>query len=287
MSDKKNMTRSYGFFNKFNSYDSNDPNNEFLHKVHNEDCLDTMSKLPDNFIDLVVTSPPYDNYRSYKGNMDFDFDNIAKNLYRVIKDGGVIVWIVNDQKKDSDQSGTSFRQALYFKELGFKLFDTMIYAKSPRPACGNVNTYWQAFEYMFILSKGNPKTINLIRDRENKSKGHTKNGMRKKRMFDGSLKKTKFVAHEKYGRRTNVWKYNVGRSSHSKDSIAYKHPAIFPEKLAHDHIITWSNEGDIVYDPFMGSGTVAKMCILNSRRWLGSEINKEYCDICMARIGSF
>ena len=253
-----------------------------LNRVYNEDCIKTMSLLKANMIDMVVTSPPYDEMRLYSGNTFNQFEKIAKALYRVIKHGGVVVWVVGDQTIKGNETGTSFKQALYFKEIGFNLFDTMIYEKPPRGAVGNNKTYWQSFEYMFILSKGLPKTINLLMDRKNKDVRNGDTGS--KRLFDGSLKTIKREGYEKQGRRTNIWKYLIGRSHSTKDNVAFKHPAIFPESLAEDHILSWSNEGEIVYDPFMGSGTTAKMAILNNRKWIGSEISKEYCEICRSRI---
>lgn len=253
-----------------------------LNNIYNENCLDTMAKIPDNFIDITVTSPPYDNIRKYSGEVFSGFESIAQELYRVTKKGGVVVWIVGDQTIKGSETGTSFKQALYFKQVGFDLFDTMIYLKTPRGAVGNNKTYWQAFEYMFVLSKGTPKTINLIKDRRNKDARSGDNGT--KRLYDGSLLKLKRAGYSEYGRRTNVWEYLIGRGHSASDKIAYEHPAIFPEKLAQDHIVSWSNEGDIVYDPFMGSGTTAKMAILNNRTYIGSELSDEYCKIAQRRI---
>lgn len=253
-----------------------------LNAIYNENCLKTMSKMRDSYVDLVITSPPYDNMRKYDGNNFDEFEKISSELYRIIKDGGVIVWVIGDQTKKGDESGTSFRHALYFKKIGFNLFDTMIYLKPPRGAVGNNKTYWQTFEFMFILSKGKPKTINLLLDRENKDARDGDNGT--KRLYDGNLKKLKRGGYAKTGRRTNVWQYNIGNGHSATDSIAHEHPAIFPEKLAEDHILSWSNEGDIVYDPFMGSGTTAKMAYLNNRNYLGSEISKDYYRISQKRM---
>ena len=252
-----------------------------INKIYNENCLETMAKMPDNFIDLTVTSPPYDGMRTYNG-YSFPFEEIAKELFRITKNGGLVVWIVGDATVKGSESGTSFRQALHFKEIGFNLFDTMIYAKPPRGAVGNNKTYWQAFEYMFILSKGKPKTINLINDRKNKESRDGDNGT--KRLENGDLLKVKRGGYSEYGRRTNIWEYGIGKGQSTKDNIAFEHPAIFPEQLANDHIISWSNEGDLVYDPFMGSGTTAKMSMLNNRNYIGSEISKEYCEIAEQRL---
>ena len=251
-----------------------------INKNYNENCLDTMAKMKDNFIDLTVTSPPYDNLRTYNG-YSFDFESIAKELYRVTKEGGVVVWIVGDATIKGSETGTSFKQALYFKECGFNLHDTMIYQKHNFSNPSN-NRYHQIFEYMFVLSKGKPKTFNKIKDRENIVKGFRKvsNG----RLVNGKIRdKTKekrtlgnsdlFV--DDFGMRYNIWKFTTERGNH---------PAPFPEQLAKDHIISWSNKGDLVYDCFMGSGTTAKMAILNNRNWLGSEISEEYINIAKKRI---
>lgn len=245
-----------------------------INKIYNENCLDTMARMPDGFVDLTVTSPPYDGLRTYNG-YSFPFEDIAKELFRVTKDGGVVVWVVGDETVKGSETGTSFKQALYFKEIGFNLHDTMIYLKTGfnNPSS---NRYHQVFEYMFVFSKGQPKSFNPIKDRENK---YEKRGGRSIRQKNGNTIKGfggQFLAE--FGQRFNVWLLNhYGISGE-------KHPATFPEQLANDHIISWSNEGDLVYDPFMGSGTTAKMAILNKRNWIGSEISKEYCEIVEKRI---
>ncbi len=250
--------------------------------LFNENCVETMSRIDDCSVDMILTSPPYDDMREYDGNTFTEFETIAKEVYRIVKVGGVVVWVISDQTKNGDETGTSFKHALYFKETGFKLFDTMIYLKPPRGACGSNKTYWQSFEYMFVFSKGSPKTINLLMDRENKDERTGDTGT--KRMFNGTRKKIKRGGYGRLGRRTNVWEYKVGRGHSSKDDIAYEHPAIFPEKLAEDHILSWSNECDLIYDPFMGSGTTAKMSILNGRRFIGSDMSQKYCAIAKKRI---
>ncbi|MDD2519122.1 MAG: site-specific DNA-methyltransferase [Bacilli bacterium] len=238
-----------------------------MNEIYNMDCLEGLRLLDDECIDLVVTSPPYDNLRDYNG-YSFDFENIAKELYRVIKDGGVVVWVVNDQTVNGSESGTSFRQALYFKEIGFNLHDTMIYEKNSSTYPSNKDSvrYSQIFEFMFVISKGQPKTINLICDKKNKWSGH--------KDFSGKLKKSV----PDYSPRNNCWKYTT--SFNDKTG----HPAVFPEKLAEDHIISWSNKKDVVLDIFMGSGTTAKMALINDRQFIGFEISKEYCDIANKRI---
>lgn len=233
-----------------------------------------MKLLPSDLIDLVVTSPPYDDLRKYKG-YSFDFENTAKELFRVLKDGGVIVWIVSDKTDKGSETLTSFKQALYFKEIGFNIYDTMIWRK-PNPSVPTEGRYYNAFEYMFIISKGKPKTLNLICDRE--SKGFGKKYTTDTRMNPEQRKKnSKTKEIGKYSRRHNVWDIAIGRNK-------TKHPAVFPEQLANDHIISWSNEGDIVLDPFMGSGTTGKMALLNNRNFIGIEISEEYFDIATERI---
>lgn len=253
-----------------------------LNDIRNENCLDTMKLMDAAFVDLVVTSPPYDEMREYEGYSLERFEQIAVDLYRVMKNGGVVVWVIGDQTIKGNETGTSFRQALYFKEIGFNLFDTMIYLKPPRGAVGNNKTYWQSFEYMFVFSKGQPKTINLIKDRKNKEARKGDTGT--KRLPDGSLLKLKREGYGNYGRRTNVWEYMIGNGHSASDKIAHKHPAIFPEQLAQDHILSWSKPGDLVYDPFLGSGTVALMAELNERNYIGSEINANYCKIAKKRL---
>ena len=258
-----------------------------VNKIYNESNLDTLKRIDDNYIDLVITSPPYDNIRKYNG-FSFDIDTLSSELFRTLKKGGVVVWVVNDQVIKGTETGTSFRQAIKFMDSGFNLHDTMIYQKNSAtyPASKNSNRYTQIFEYMFVFSKGKPKVANLICDKENKWYGHTNLGKNTKRIGSNEqlIDIGKIKPVPKFSPRNNIWIYNNGGGFASKDKIAYKHPAIFPEELVKDHIITWSNENDLVYDPFMGSGTVAKMSLILKRNYLGSEISKEYVDICTERI---
>jgi len=256
-------------------------------KLMKGDCLEVMKDIPDKSVDLTVTSPPYDNLRTYNGNIEqwsFEkFQAIAKELYRVTADGGVVVWVVGDQTIKGSETGTSFRQALYFKEIGFNLHDTMIWMKkNPMPNDPRQNRYRQATEYMFILSKGAPKTCNYIVEpclmagidagtgTARKQNGEIRIDRKEKR-------KGKVVKDEKP--LTNVWTYSNG-------TIYKKHPASFPEQLAKDHIISWSSENDTVLDPFMGSGTTGKMAKLLNRKFIGIEISEEYFEIAKKRIES-
>lgn len=237
-----------------------------INKTYNENCLETMAKMPNGFIDLVVTSPPYDGLRTYNG-YSFDFESIAKELYRVTKDGGVIVWVISDATVNGNESGTSFRQALFFKEVGFNLHDTMIWVKDGGGAIGSNKCYTQNFEYMFVFSKGTPKAINLIYDKPNASFGKDKSGVGR-RLESGEHKIEKRKPSAEFSRRNNYWYIPPQKG---------EHPAVFPDLLANDHILSWSNENDLVYDCFMGSGTTGKMAKQLNRNFIGSEISEEYC----------
>lgn len=252
-----------------------------INKNYNESNLETMAKMPNCFVDLTVTSPPYDKLRTYNG-YSFPFEDIAKELYRITKDGGVVVWVVGDGHEKGGETLTSFRQALFFQQIGFTVHDTIIYKKNnfsvPFP-----DKYHQTFEYCFVLSKRKKKTFNPICDRKNKKAGKS-GGVQSITEKDGTRSKRSAKIISNYGKRHNVWEYDTGMYLSTKDKYAFTHPAIFPEQLANDHIISWSNENDLIYDPFMGSGTTAKMSILNNRNWIGSEISSEYCNIIEERI---
>ena len=267
------------------------------YELYNGDNIEIMDLLISQRVqvDLTVTSPPYDDLRSYDGTLNWNFEifkEVAQRLYDITKDGGVVVWIVNDRTINGSETGASFKQALYFKEIGFNLWDTMIYLKSnglkPNPS---IPRYAPSFEYMFVLSKGKPKHFNGIEvpclwagkpqtTTKYKSKG------KKQRQPDGTMKNMslKKSATSETKRKSNVWEYLTGYNNSSKDKIAFEHPAIFPEKLAEDHILSWSNEGDIVFDPFMGSNTTGKMALLNNRKFIGIEKVKKYFEISKKRI---
>jgi site-specific DNA-methyltransferase (adenine-specific) len=245
------------------------------------------NRIPDNSIKLILTSPPYDNLRKYNNNYFFDFERIAKLLSTKLVKGGVIVWVIGDATIRGSETGTSFRQALYFKdECKLNLHDTMIFEKNTTsfPARRKGNRYSQIFEYMFVFSKGVPKA-NLICDKENRWKGYVNFGKNTYRDKNDSL----FVREDikpvpDFSPRNNIWKYIVTKLPGIGVENSNDHPAIFPEKLAEDHILTWTNEGDIVYDPFAGSGTTLKMAMKLNRRFIGSEINPEYEYIIKKRL---
>jgi len=257
-----------------------------INKIYCVDNVEGMKLLDTESIDLTVTSPPYDDLRDYNG-YSFDFEGVANQLYRVTKAGGIVVWVIGDETKNFQESLSSFKQAIHFVDnSGFYLLDTMIYLKNNvPPTYPNMKRYSPAFEYMFVFSKGKPKCFNPIKDRENKNYGKDFQGGTQ-RQKDGSLKKTPRYSPQQYGMRFNYWNYTVGKNKDTKDEIALNHPARFPEKLAEDHIISWSNERDLVLDPFMGSGTTAKMAKLNNRNYIGFDSSQEYCDIANNRLNS-
>ena len=256
-----------------------------INQIYDENCLNTMSRMPSNFIDLTVTSPPYDNLRKYNG-YSFEFEKIAAELYRVTKPGGVVVWVVGDSSIGGGESLTSFKHAIKFTEIGFVLNDTMIYAKpNRRPRQYRANRYEQIFEYMFILVKGDKsKTFNSIQeDCLNKGKeiSFTSRDARKDNNFTagGLLTTSKKTIVKNTKTKGNIWEY-------CNNSLGIDHPAIFPEQLAADHIISWSNPGDLVYDCFNGSGTTTKMAKQLGRNYIGSEISANYCEIANQRLNN-
>jgi len=250
-----------------------------LDHIYNIDCLVGMRQMESESVDLVVTSPPYDNLRTYNGYC-FDFENIARELYRVTKQGGVVVWVVGDATIKGSETGTSFRQALTFMECGFNLHDTMIWCKDGGGAIGSNLCYTQNFEYMFVFSKGKPKSVNLIYDKQ--SKTYTGKQQTVKECRGGGDKGDRgltTLTRREFSRRNNWW-YLVPNKQYGSGI----HPAIFPEQLVADHIKSWSNEGDIVLDPFMGSGTTAVAARALNRHYIGFEISAEYCDIIRQRL---
>jgi len=237
-----------------------------------------MREMDDNSIDLTVTSPPYDSLRNYKG-FHFDCESIAKELFRVTKKGGVVVWIVGDKIVKGNKTLTSFKQALLFQEIGFNVHDVMIYEKKNTPFMRS-NAYTNCFEFMFVFSKGTPKTFNPLKT------STKRNGMEMlvcNKKADGINKKVLGHLNEEKVR-TNIWKYAVGLGGTTNDKIAFKHPAVFPEQLAEDHIRSWSNKGDLVFDPMCGSGTACKMAAIEGRHYIGCDISQEYVDISLERM---
>lgn len=253
-----------------------------LFHIYPENCLRTMERMEDECLDMTITSPPYDDLRDYNG-YHFPVEDIAASLFRKTMPGGVVIWVVGDRTVRGDETLSSFHHAITFQRTGFKVHDTMLYVKNnPIPSdCGK--RYRQAFEYMFCFSKGQPKTFNPITE-------PTKSAGQKITAFRITGKGRGNVPDEDIGREikterkvSNIFYYNVGTSS-SKDKIAFQHPAIFPEQLVSDQIVSWTNEGDLVYDCFMGSGTTAKVAHYLNRKWVGSEISEEYVAIAKERL---
>lgn len=260
-----------------------------INKIYNLDCLQGLRNLDENSVNLTVTSCPYDNLRTYQGTCNWNFDifkDIAKELYRVTKPGGIVVWVVGDAVINGGETGSSFKQALYFQELGFKIHDTMIYQKngSAFPARKDSKRYTQIFEYMFVFVKGKIRDdIKLIADKRNKWAGWSNWGKHTQYDVEGNLKKVSQIKPiPEFSLRTNIWKYSV-----SFNDKLCKHPAVFPEELARDCILSWSVEGDLVLDPFMGSGTTAKMAMLTNRNYIGFEINEDYYQGSIKRLEHF
>lgn len=252
-----------------------------INKIYSECGLNTMSRMPRNFIDLTVTSPPYDKLRTYNGNInqwnEQKWKDIIQGLFRVTKQGGVVVWVVGDATQKGSETGTSFKQALWAMECGFNLHDTMIYKKSGMRYPDSLR-YHAVFEYMFVFSKGQPITFNPIKDRVNIYAGEKIARPRHIRQQNGEMAPNSAYKNDrnrrisKMGCRNNVWEFSSGK----ENSKGKKHSATFPEALASDHIISWSNKNDLVYDPMAGSGTTLKMAIELNRNYIGSEITKEY-----------
>lgn len=249
-----------------------------INKIYCIDCVNLMKQMEDEFVDLTVTSPPYDNLRKYNG-YKFDCRVIAEQLFRVTKKGGVVVWVVGDKIEKGNKTLTSFKHALIFQEVGFNVHDTMIYKKKNTPFMRS-NAYTNCFEYMFVFSKGSPKTFNPIKE---KTVRHGEEMLVCNKKSDGINNKVlKKLNEEKT--KNNIWEYAVGFGGTTKDKIAFKHPAVFPEKLAEDHILSWSKEGDLVFDPMCGSGTTCKMAALNDRNFIGCDISEEYVSISEERL---
>ena len=252
-----------------------------INKIIQGNNVEVIKSFPENFIDLTLTSPPYDNQRVYNG-YSFDFDNLAPELFRITKHGGVLVWIVADQTINGSETGTSFKQALKFIATGFLLHDTMIYAKkNPMPMTHR--RYEQAFEYMFVFSKGKPKTFNPLKEPckiAGKSKSRFRDAPYDNHAIRHNSECTYKVKDEK--QRTNIWEYSIGSKEEDKD-LKKLHPASFPNQLAIDMILSWTNEQDIVMDCFAGSGTSGVESYKLNRKFVLIEISQKYCEIAQNR----
>lgn len=257
---------------------------KYLNKIIEGNCIDVMKKFDTSSIDLTLTSPPYDNLRTYKG-YTFPFEDIANELFRITKEGGIVVWVVGDATVKGSETGTSFKQALYFKEIGFNLHDTMIFQKkNPIPQIYR-KRYSNIFEYMFVFSKGPVKTNNPIKI-DCLHAGLKLNGTTYKNFSKGKQKREKLANPVKKQKiKGNIWEYVVGKRA--EDQEAKGHPAPFPCALARDHIISWTNPDDIVLDPMCGSGTSCVSAYRLNRNYIGIDVSKEYCDLARDRIKKY
>jgi len=251
-----------------------------LNRIHCGDNCDLLAKLPRECVDLVVTSPPYDDLRTYGGH-SWDFFGVAWQLKRVLKPGGVIVWVVADATKDGSETGSSMEQALHFKRLGLNLHDTMVYQKNSYPF-PPANRYYQQAEFMFVFSSGPPKIFNGIKQKTKWQKSQAE--ISTTRNKDGSTENMKYTKGKEDRLLDNIWALDTGFMRTTHDAVAFEHPAIFPDALASKHIATWSNPGDLVLDPFSGSGTTCKAAKMLERQFLGLEVNPDYCAIAEQRI---
>lgn len=253
-------------------------------RIYNMDCVEGMKQLADDTIDLTVTSPPYDNLRNYKG-FSWNFEETARELYRVTKPGGVVVWVVGDATIKGSETCTSFKQALFFKETGFLLNDTMIWHKpNPVPQFLDSKRYTADFEYMFVFTKGKPKTFNPLmvkckRPGVKHDRSKESNVVKDRGNFKGCWQRDEITTTNEYKRRSNTWE--IATEGKNKG-----HPATFPDQLARDHILSWSNEGDLVLDPFIGSGTTAAISKETGRNYIGFDISAEYCKLAEKRVES-
>lgn len=252
-----------------------------INNIYHGNCVQLMKEMEEGMVDLTVTSPPYDDLRNYNG-YHFDFEGVAQGLFHVTRPGGIVVWVVGDRIVKGDRTLTSFRQALYFQEVGFNVHDVMIYKKKNTPFMRS-NAYTNCYEFMFVFSKHHVNTFNRLMD---KTIRQGFEGMPFNKGADGINRKVfKELKAEKT--KVNIWEYAVGLGGTTSDREAFKHTAVYPEKLAEDHILTWTNPGDLVFDPMCGSGTTCKMALLRGRNYLGFDISDEYVQLSKDRISKY
>ncbi len=241
------------------------------------DAAEVLSSWEEPCIDLTVTSPPYDNLRNYNG-YKFDAGAMLSAIFKVTKQGGVCVWVVGE-KINGGRSLTSFDHAFMGRDVGWTVHDVMIYQKKNTPFMRS-NGYTNCYELMIVFSNGKPKTFNRLMEPTRRNGWETAvfgkgpDAVNRKRPVELKTEKT----------RNNIWQYAVGLGGTTSDKIAFQHPAVFPERLAEDHILSWSNPGDMVLDPMCGSGTTCKMAEMNGRKWVGIDMSPEYIDIARQRI---
>ena len=240
-------------------------------------AVDVLNNIPKNIVDLTITSPPYEDLRNYNG-YTFNAQSMLESIFNVTKEGGVCVWVVGD-KINGGRSLVSFEHAFLAKKCGFIVHDVMIYQKKNTPFMRS-NAYTNCYEFMFIFSKGKPSTFNPLKMPTKRSGMETAVFNKK----SDAINKKRPVELKKEKTKPNIWQYAVGLGGSTSDKIAFKHPAVFPEKLAEDHVLSWSNEGDLVLDPMCGSGTTCKVAKRNNRHWIGIDISEEYISIAKDRM---
>jgi len=249
------------------------------YQLHQQDCVEWMLTQPHESIDCVLTSPPYDNIRSYNG-YTFDFESTATELVRLLAPGGVIIWNVADATQGGSETGTSMRQALYFMSLGLRLHDTQIYVKrNPMPTNVQTRRYHQAWEYMFVFSKGTPAVFNPIQV----DAKYTGNARMKYRGTDGTIEYKTTIRNVKTKLR-NVFEYTIGGGHTTKNKQLSSHPALMPEQLALDQLTTWADTHSVIYDPFAGAGTTLWAAQQLGFSSVGTEIDSDYCALIHDRM---
>jgi site-specific DNA-methyltransferase (adenine-specific) len=255
-----------------------------LNKVYQQDCIVGMRKIPDGAIDLVVTSPPYDNLRDYNG-YSVDLNETGKNIYRILKDGGVAVMVIQDQTKNFGKSLTSFRTIVdWCDNVGFKLFECVIYRKNGTEGAWWKNRFRVDHEYMPIFLKGEkPQYFNKDSLKvKSKHGGKIMTGFAN-RKTNGETGKSITKAINEMKCRGTVWDYLMAGD---KDPVKRKHPAPFPDKIPFDFINCFCPPNGIVLDPFVGSGSTVVGAKKLNRSFIGFDISEEYCNLTRKRLDS-
>ncbi len=251
-----------------------------MNKFITGDAAQYLKSVGAEFVDLTVTSPPYDNLRDYNG-YKFDAKSMLLSILKATKPGGVCVWIVGE-RINGGRSLSSFEHALIGRDVGWTVHDVMIYQKKNTPFMRS-NAYTNCYELMLVFSKGKPKTFNRLTEPTKRNGWET---AVYGKGTDGDNSKRRAVELKKQKTRINIWQYAVGLGGTTSDKVAFQHPAVFPENLARDHILSWSNPGDLVLDPMCGSGTTCKMAQATRRNWIGIDISEEYIRIAKRRLAS-
>lgn len=255
---------------------------DWVDKVHCMECVEGMEMLPDDCVDLVVTSPPYDAVRKYNG-FAFDLHQTGAQIHRVLKDGGIAAMVIQDQTKDFGKSLTSFRTIIdWCDSFGFKLFECVIYRKN-----GSEGAWWKHrfrvdHEYIPLFLKGDrPAYFDKQPLRvPSKHGGKVMSGSGNRRT-DGATNGTVRREINATKCRGTIWNYLMAGD---KNPLKRKHPAVFPDAIPSDLIQCFCPPGGIVLDPFIGSGSTAVQALKHERHFIGFDISQEYCDLCNQRL---